>query len=322
MKVGVYQAGMDHNLFLWPFPVAEEASMLTRRVALVGSAALILAGCRSRKVTSVTGTHELAAIEARANGRLGAYVLDPARGTGFGWRENERFAHASSFKMSLAAMILAKAERGAIDLAEILRWTKEDMLFVSPVTAANLNVGLSVKDLAKATLVTSDNTAANVLMRRFGGPAELTRFWRSLGDKASRLDRYEPELNVTPPDTELDTTTPAAMAATTAALIHGNVLTSESRAILKSWMTQVRTGSDRIRAGLPSVWESGDKTGTGIGDTKHTYVDLAFGGPPGRAPLIIAAYFEPARLVEPIDPVATAALADVGRIAAASLSTA
>ena len=217
-------------------------------------------------------------------------------------------------------MLLAKADAGEIDLAEVLHWTKQDLLPVSPVTTANLDTGLSVKRLAQATLVTSDNTAANVLMRRFGGPAELTRFWRSLGDKASRLDRYEPELNATPSGTQLDTTTPAAMAVTTAALVHGKALAAESQAVLKAWMTEVKTGRDRIRSGLPSSWVSGDKTGTGLGDAKHTYVDLAFCGPAGRAPLIVTAYFEPKQLGKPMDPTAIATLAEVGRIAVASLS--
>jgi beta-lactamase class A len=296
--------------------------MLDRRNALIGSAALLLTGCASRAV-AVRDTKHMAAfraLEQRADGRLGAYVLDLVRGKGFGWRENERFAHCSSFKMSLAAMILSKADKGEIDLTEVLRWTKSDLLGVSPVTTANLEAGLPVEDLARATLVTSDNTAANVLMRRFGGPAQLTRFWRSIGDDVSRLDRYEPELNQTPAGTELDTTTPAAMAATTAALVQGTVLIPESRHKLGAWMTAVKTGQDRIRSGFPREWESGDKTGTGIGKAKHTYVDLAFGGPAGRAPLIVTAYFEPARLVEPMDPVATSALAEVGRIAAASFA--
>lgn len=300
--------------------------LFDRRTALLTGVALLTAACapgEDSEPAMIAHSREivaLRAIEKRANGRLGAYIFDPVRGTGFGWRENERFAHCSSFKLSLAAMLLAKADAGKIDLNEVLHWTKDDMLSVSPVTAANVDKGLSVRDLAHATLVTSDNTAANVLLRHFGGPPELTRFWRSLGDKTSRLDRFEPELNVTPPGTELDTTTPAAMAATVAALVHGNALKPASRAELKAWMTEVKTGSDRLRAGFPATWVSGDKTGTGIGDTKHTYVDLAFGGPAGRPPLIVTAYFEPARLVEPMDPVSTAALAEVGRIAVASLS--
>ena len=297
------------------------STAIDRRTVIVGSAALMLSACSapSRATSKASPVAALQAIERRANGRLGAYVLDTTTGTGFGWREKERFAHCSSFKMSLAAMILAQADEGDIDLDETLRWTRDDMLPVSPVTQANLDQGLSVRELAKATLVTSDNTAANVLLRRFGGPERLTRFWRAIGDSVSRLDRFEPELNVTPTGTALDTTTPAAMAATMAALVHGDALAPASRLLLKSWMTEVRTGQDRIRAGFPATWVAGDKTGTGIGPSKHTYVDLAFGGPAARAPLIAVAYFEPNTLVEPMDPVATRVLAAVGRVAADSV---
>jgi beta-lactamase class A len=111
------------------------------------------------------------------------------------------------------------------------------------------------------------------------------------------------------------------MAMTTAALVHGDALNPASRGKLKAWMTEVQTGTQRIRAGLPKDWQSGDKTGTGIGKTKHTYVDIAFGGPAGRAPLIITAYFEPERLVEPMDPISLGVLAEVGRTAALDLVT-
>jgi beta-lactamase class A len=131
----------------------------------------------------------------------------------------------------------------------------------------------------------------------------------------SRLDRYEPALNDTPPGTDLDTTSPLAMARTTASLVHGDALSEVNKGKLRAWMAEVRTGMQRIRAGFPREWQSGDKTGTGIGSAKHTYVDLAFGIPPGRAPVIVVGYFEPAVLVEPMDPVALNVLAEIGRIA-------
>ncbi len=296
-----------------------------RRTILSGLMLTLLAGCGAGRPPRVVPAVEdarrarLRELEATAQGRLGAYIFDTQTQTGVGWREDERFAHCSSFKLSLAAMVLRLGDRGEADLGEVLRWGPEAMLPVSPVTEAHLEQGLSVEALAEGTLVTSDNTAANVLLQRFGGPAALTAFWRSLGDDVSQLDRLEPELNDVPPGTTLDTTTPRAMARTTAALVHGDVLTPESRTKLRAWMTAVRTGERRIRAGLPPRWVSGDKTGTGIGKTRHTYVDLAFGGPAGRPPLIITAYFEPARLVEPMDPVALDLLAAVGRTAANGL---
>lgn len=200
-----------------------------RRIALTGLAALMIAGCaerggakeRDRAEERHAADARIRSIERRAGGRLGVRIIDRVSGRGTGWRADERFAHCSSFKLSLAAMVLAKGDDGRLDLAEILHWGQGDMLPVSPATAASLGSGLPVRELARAAVVYSDNTAANVLLRRFGGPAELTRFWRSLGDFASRLDRLEPELNVTPRGTELDTTTPAAMAATVSRLVDG-----------------------------------------------------------------------------------------------------
>lgn len=253
----------------------------------------------------------LRAVEEHGNGRLGAFVLDTASGRSFGWRQHERFTHCSSFKLSLAAMMLAGHDTGTISLDRKLHWTSADLLGHSPVTSAHVATGLSVRHLARAALIESDNTAANALLKAYGGPAAVTRFWRSLGDKVSRLDRYEPDLNVTPPGTALDTSTPAAMAATVRTLLYGKRLSTSSRATLSEWMRAVATGTDRIRAAFPQGWVSGDKTGTGPG----TYVDLAFGGPVGRPPLIIAAYFEPAVKRPLIDPAATAVLADVGRVA-------
>lgn len=301
--------------------------MIDRRSTIVGAIAAVLCGCRQGRSPAMGKTapdfaqqvDALRRVERSAQGRLGAFVLDPATGWNFGWRKDERFAHCSSFKLSLAAMMLAGADKGTVDLSEVLHWSPEDMLSVSPVTAAHIQAGLPVRELARAALVTSDNTAANVLLRRFGGPEALTQFWRGIGDNVSRLDRYEPELNRTPPGTALDTATPAAMAATLARLIAGDALSPASRTVLRGWMTSVATGRDRIRAGFPAGWVSGDKTGTGINDDIHTYVDLAFGGPEGAPPIIVTAYFEPARLVEPMDPVSTAALADVGHIAAAAM---
>jgi beta-lactamase class A len=71
---------------------------------------------------------------------------------------------------------------------------------------------MSVGEMCKAAVERSDNTCANTLLARFGGPAALTAYWRSLGDTVSRLEHNEPELNRTPPGGKQDTTTPAAMA--------------------------------------------------------------------------------------------------------------
>ena len=291
--------------------------MLTRRNLLATTLAAPVAACATRTESLGTASTRLRKIETMAGGRLGSFIFDTATGDGAGWRAGERFAHCSSFKLSLAAMVLSQAERGQINGHETVRWTKDDLMSVSPVTSAHVASGLTLLELARATQVTSDNAAANILLKRLGGPQSLTTFWRSLGDATSRLDRYEPDLNTTPPGTTLDTTAPEAMARTLSKLVTGKALGAAAQDTLKRWMTETAMGLNRLRAGFPPDWIAGDKTGTGISDEKQTYVDLAFGGPPGRAPLIVTAYYEPAILAEPMDPLALAVLKDVGRIAAA-----
>ena len=121
-----------------------------------------------------------------------------------------------------------------------------------------------------------------------------------MGDTNSRLDRYEPYLNVIPRGTDLDTTTPAVMAETSAGLGYGNVAASASRALLRNWRVELNAGQDRIRSAFSAAWVFGDKIGTGVGKTRHIYVDLVCGGLLESPPLIVTAYFVPRRPAEPM----------------------
>ena len=107
----------------------------------------------------------------------------------------------------------------------MLAFGQADLVDHSPVVEAHLAAGrLPVLALAEAVQVTSDNAAANVLMRRLGGPAAVTRFWREIGDEISRIDGYEPTINVIPPGTTQNSTTPRAMAETVRRIVLGDVL--------------------------------------------------------------------------------------------------
>ena len=65
-----------------------------------------------------------------------------------------------------------------------------------------------------------------------------------------------------------------------------------------------------MRAGLPSDWREGDKTGSG--DTASN--DVAILCPPRRKPVLVAAYYENAKAT---GEERHAVLAEVGRIVAA-----
>ena len=222
------------------------------------------------------------------DGRIGVAAIDTGSGRRLLHDPDGRYPLASTFKLALAAMVLAEAEAARLRLDEKLPFGPEDPLDNSPVIEANLASGrLAVEALAAAIVVRSDNSAANILLRRLGGPEALTRFMRAAGDPVSRLDRYEMELGSNLPGDPRDTTTPAAMAGLVRALVLGDRLSPTSRARLVEWLTNAVPGPDRLRAGLPSGWRFGHKTGTASNGGVN---DVGVAWPPGRAPIVIASY--------------------------------
>ncbi|WP_353227718.1 class A beta-lactamase [Novosphingobium sp.] len=271
------------------------------------------------------GVGMLARLERQAGGRLGVMVRDTVTGHGFGRRQDERFAQCSTFKLSLAALVLAEIDAGRAHGDEVLAYSVLDVLPNSPVTeAAAGGPGLPILTLAAAAVERSDNLAANLLLARFGGPAGLTAFWRTLGDAVSRLDNTEPALNHVAPGAVHDTTTPAAMAATVGRLLTGPALSGAARAQLWGWMKACATGLDRLRAGLPAVengaWQAGDKTGTytDTGTIAHVNDVALLLAPAGdrhfRSPLAVAACYDPPGMPDAVRASDAAVLAAVARI--------
>ena len=257
-------------------------------------------------------------IEAGAQGTLGVEFVDTGSGLAIGHNRNMRFGHCSSFKLSLAAMVLARDVAGVDDADRRVTWSESDLMNVSPFTTQRLSTGATLLELAEATQKTSDNAAANVLLREVGGPEALTAFWRTHGDMVSRLDRIEPDLNNVPAGEERHTTTAHAMARTVARLAYGSVLPDAERALLRQWMVDTGTGLKRVRAGLPEGWRAGDKTGTSTWPVMNgdLYVDIGFVEPPSGAPITFAAYFRAPGSFAGINPAAEAVLAQVGRVLA------
>lgn len=269
-----------------------------------------------------SGQPSPAELERRAGGRLGVALLDTATGTLTGHRLDERFALCSTFKLLLAAAVLQQVDAGRLSLTQWVPLRAADRVPHAPVAGpAIARGGAPLGELTRAIQTTSDNVAANVLMRLLGGPAALTTWLRAQGDAHTRLDRWEPEMNRVGPGDERDTTTPAAMARSTARLVLGEVLCPRSRERLQGWMVETETGLKRLRADLPAGWRAGDKTGTALHpDFPDQLNDVAVLWPPaGRAPLVVAAYYQgPGRSAQGIRDEDQAVLAGVGRWAVRS----
>jgi beta-lactamase class A len=286
-----------------------ESTHVSRRSILAAAAAFVVPAAFAREQQE-TSSKALNALEARAGGRLGVCILSTHSGRHAGHRMDERFAMCSTFKLPLAALVLREADAGRLRLDEVIRYSKKDLVMHAPVTEPNLaKGGMPIGALAEAAQVTSDNVAANLLLKRLGGPAGFTGMLRSIGDHTTRLDRIDPgEVH--------DTTTPRAMATTVAKFLSGDLLTEPSRDRLIEWMIATKTGDKRIRAGLPATWRAGDKTGTFTSAKTTNINDVAIAWPPGKAAIVVAAYFESGSLSAEMRDRNQAVLAEVGRIAA------
>ena len=105
-----------------------------------------------------------------------------------------------------------RVDRKEESLARRIVYAKSELVPYSPITGKHAGAGgLTVGEICEAAITLSDNTAGNLLLDSFGGPAGLTAYLRSLGDSVTRLDRLEPTLNENKPGDPRDTTTPLAM---------------------------------------------------------------------------------------------------------------
>jgi len=98
-------------------------------------------------------------------------------------------------------------------------------------------------------------------------------------------------------------------------ILCGDVLSAPSRERLLGWLRASETGKERHRAGLPGSWLDSDKTGT---CRRGAVNDIAIAVPPGRAPILIAAYLSGAGAELPAW---AAAHADIGRLVAHEFET-
>jgi len=227
-------------------------------------------------------------------------VLNIDGGESWSLMGDRAFPLQSVFKAPLAAAVLAAVDRRELSLDEPITITDKDLSPPwSPIGAAWPAIRTyTVRDLLVQAVEVSDNTAADVLMRRIGGPGQVQAWLDERGVKDLRIDRYEREIQVecwgmptfrpewrteaafnaarftVPPAARHAAlvnylTDPRDTSTTTAALDFlrkletGELLSPASTKFLLRMMSETKTGQTRIKAGLPLDVAFAHKTGTG-----------------------------------------------------------
>jgi beta-lactamase class A len=265
--------------------------VLSLKTLLIGGVQLFLgltAPAADEPKTAQPVAARIAEIERGLQGRLGVAILDKANNKSIDYHATDRFPMCSTFKWLLAADVLQRVDKQKEQLDRKIAYGPADLLKWAPVTKQHVQEGsMTVEALCAAAIEYSDNTAANLLLQTVGGPQDVTEFCRSLGDSVTRLDRNEPDLNTAIKGDERDTTTPAVMLNDLKSVLLDETLSVAGRQRLEGWLVKNTTGDKRLRAGLPSTWQIGDKTGSGENAARG---DLAIARPPNRAPILIVVY--------------------------------
>jgi beta-lactamase class A len=218
-----------------------------------------------------------------------------------GKREGEFFPQQSVSKLWVTMAALEQVDKGQLKLDQLIRIGRDDLtLFYQPIRARVLASGEiqeSVLSLMEQSILTSDCTANDSLLRTIGGPEAVRRFiaskglgqirfgagerlmqseiaglaWQqsySLGNnfftarealpyerRKAALDRYLAN--------PMDGASPEAMVNALAKLAKGELLSPASTRLLLGMMERVTSGPNRLKAGVPTGWRFGHKTGTG-----------------------------------------------------------
>ncbi|MBK5347326.1 class A beta-lactamase [Bacillus sp. TH44] len=230
-----------------------------------------------------TGNQSFAKLEKEYDAKLGIYALDTGTNQTVAYHSDDRFAFASTSKSLAVGALLRKNSLEALD--QRITYTHEDLSNYNPITEKHVDTGMTLKELADASVRYSDSTAHNLILKQLGGPSEFEKILREMGDTVTTSERFEPELNEVHPGETHDTSTPDAIAKTLQSFTLGTALPIEKRELLVDWMKRNTTGDKLIRAGVPKGWEVADKTGAGSYGTRN---DIAIIWPPNKKPIVLA----------------------------------
>lgn len=179
---------------------------LDRRALLLAAPAVLLVACEPKMpvTASTTPIIDLAGLEAAVEaiakaaspGVLGVGLMNLESGQNYLFNGERRFPMQSVFKLPLAAAVLGEIDTGKILSSErIFLIDKQLSPQHSPIAAAwPGRREYTVGELLEAMVVDSDNTAADVLMKRIGGPGALTAWLTTKYLTGIRVDRYQREL--------------------------------------------------------------------------------------------------------------------------------
>lgn len=247
---------------------------------------------------------ELAAIAAKARGRVGVKAVVLETGETAALEPSGRFPMQSVYKLPIAMTVLHRVDTGALALTDKIPVTRRD--YVSPGQRSPLRdahpegTDVTLDELLRLAVSESDGSASDVLLRVLGGPAVVQKYLGDLDITGIAVRDTEQAIGRDWAVQYRNWASPEAAIALLRALVERHVLSAPSTERLRGWMTETPTGEHRLKGLLPAGTRVTHKTGTSgtrSGVTAATN-DIGIIALPGGRHLAIAVFVADARADE------------------------
>lgn len=221
---------------------------------------------------------QFAQIAKEARGRVGVAAVVIENGEAAFLNAQEHYPMQSVYKLPIAMAVIEQIKLGKLDLDEKIAVTEADFVRPgqrSPLRDQNPNGGeFTIRDLIRLSIVESDGTASDVLMRAAGGASEVQSFLTQIGVTDLKVVNTEKDLTW---ETQYDNwATPAASAellrwlhkASDCGCSEIDPLTKPAEeldgpTLLIKYMADSVPGANRLKKLLPTDTTVAHKTGTG-----------------------------------------------------------
>jgi beta-lactamase class A len=214
-----------------------------------------------------------AGIANEVSGEVGAAAMILETGDAAMFNADERFPMQSVYKLPIAMAVLEEVRRGNLSLDEKIGVTKDDMVrqgMRSPLRDEHPGGGeFTIRELIRLSIVESDGTASDVLIRVLGGVGEAQSFLTQVGISAIAIANPEKEIGLDWNTQYRNYATPAAAVELLRWLHVSAEATSqtadEEGSLWKSllqFMADSKPGPARLKGLLPKGTVVAHKTGT------------------------------------------------------------
>ncbi len=223
---------------------------------------------------------------SKFNGAIGIAVAKDNKITTI---NNKKYPMLSIFKYFVAIKVLKDLENKNIPLNQQLTVKKNmiDTNTYSPMLKkyTTYPIRISIAELLKYMICESDNNACDILIEYTGGINQLEKFVHNIGFTNIEISVNEKKMNREIAAQYLNKSTPKDIILIMKYIKETNFLSKQHLIYLDTLMGQTTTGSNKLKAGLPSNITLYHKTGSGsrtpqgikIADNDAGYVVLSDG---------------------------------------------